>query len=150
MTDTTTPGITLRTFMLVALLFVASQALGNEGHDLTFEGDGSFSIPHGGQAIEVAIYDVHTGEVVATQSGTVSGSEDPSFSFTFPAALQEGELYDVHYWIDSNFGGGSEGSCDGLDIDHQWRIALDNVTEAVMLQEMHAPAELAPVCRTFE
>jgi hypothetical protein len=136
--------------MLVALLFVASQALGSEGHDLTLQGDGSFSIPHGDQAIEAAIYDVHTGEVVATQSGTVSGSEDPSFSFTFSSVLQEGELYDVHYWIDSNFGGGSEGSCDPLDIDHQWRIALNDVSEAVMLQEIHAPAELAPVCRTFE
>lgn len=136
--------------LAVALLLAAGPTLASEGHDLTFTGDGTFIVPHGGQAIRVALFDVVSGEVVATEQGTVASEEPPAFSFTFPAALEEGRLYDVHYWIDSNFGGGSEGSCDPVNIDHQWRAALTDVSEPVSLEVAHDPAQQAPVCTSFE
>jgi len=136
--------------LVVGLLLAAGPALASEGHDLTFAGDYTFVAPHGGQAIEVALYDVAAGEVVATRSGRVAPEEGPGFSFTFADALEEGRLYDVHYWIDSNFGGGSEGSCDPVNVDHQWRVALTDVTEPVNLEVAHDPAEQAPVCSSFE
>ncbi|SEL71386.1 hypothetical protein [Halomonas daqiaonensis] len=134
----------------VTLLLAAAPALANEGHDLTFAGDGTFFGPHGGQAIQVAVFDVVAGEVVATEEGQVGSNEPPAFSFTFPGVLEEGKLYDVHYWIDSNFGGGSEGSCDPVNVDHQWRVALTDITEPVSLEVAHDPSVQAPVCTSFE
>lgn len=136
--------------LAVALLLAVAPALASEGHDLTFTGDGTFVAPHGGQAIQVALYDVAAGEVVATEEGRVASNEEPAFSFTFPGALEAGRLYDVHYWIDSNFGGGSEGSCDPVNVDHQWRVALTAISEPVSLKVAHDPAKQAPVCTSFE
>ncbi|WP_051530270.1 MULTISPECIES: hypothetical protein [Halomonas] len=136
--------------LLASTSVLAASALANEGHDLTFTGDGSFISPHGGQTIHVALYDVTAGEVVASDTGSVSTSEEPAFSFTFPGALEEGRLYDVHYWADSNFGGGSEGQCDPINIDHQWREALIHVESSVTLDVVHEPAMQAPVCTSFE
>ncbi|TLF53146.1 hypothetical protein FEI13_03045 [Halomonas urmiana] len=136
--------------LTAALLLAAGPVLASEGHDLTFSGDGTFVAPHGGQAIQVALYDVTAGEVVATDVGTVSADEPPAFSFTFTGALKEDRLYDVHYWIDSNFGGGSEGSCDPVNVDHQWRVALTDISESLTVEVIHDPAEQAPVCTSFE
>lgn len=136
--------------LAVVLLLAAAPTLASDGHDLTFVGDGTFNLPHGEQAIQVALYDVAAGEVVATDSGSVSPDEEPAFSFTFSGALEEGKLYDVHYWIDSNFGGGNEGRCDPMDTDHQWRVALTDISEPVSLEVTHDPAGQAPVCTSFE
>ncbi|CAM0556112.1 hypothetical protein [Vreelandella boliviensis] len=136
--------------LLLPLCFFISQASANESYDLTFEGDGTFLIPHQGNSIHAAIVDIHANEVVAKQSDTISGTGEPAFAFQFSEIFEEGKLYDLHYWIDSNFGEGSVGSCDPIDIDHQWRIAFasinDNVTEVAQL----APEEQAPVCATFK
>ncbi|RTQ99869.1 hypothetical protein [Halomonas nitroreducens] len=133
----------------LAMLGAAPPALAEGDHDLTFTGTGSFNAPHGGQTIRVAVFDVMEGEVVASQSGQVARQAPEAFSFSFPGVLQEGHLYDIHYWIDSNFGGGSEGGCDPVNIDHQWREALHDITEAVTLQVEHRPEDQAPVCATF-
>ncbi|WP_240454077.1 hypothetical protein [Halomonas sp. NO4] len=135
--------------LCAALLCAAPVALASNGHDLTFAGDGTFNTPHGGQTVQVAVYDVAAGEVVATQSTTVEQTAEPAFSVSFEGVLEEGRLYDVHYWIDSNFGGGSEGSCDPVNVDHQWRVALADISEAVDLEVGHDPAEQAPVCTSF-
>ncbi|TDN98209.1 MULTISPECIES: hypothetical protein [Halomonas] len=136
--------------LAVALLFAAAPAVAEEGNDLTFTGDATFIAPHGGQTIHVALYDVVAGKVLTTQQGQVAANEPPAFSFSFPSALEAGKLYDVHYWIDSNFGGGSEGSCDPVNVDHQWRVALTDITGPVDIQEAHAPGEQAPVCTSFK
>lgn len=136
--------------LAVVLLLAAAPTLASNGHDLTFAGDATFNLPHGNQTIEVALYDVAAGEVIATESGSVAPDEEPAFSFTFSGALEEGKLYDIHYWIDSNFGGGSEGSCDPVNVDHQWRVALTDISEPVTLEVTHDPAEQSPVCTSFE
>lgn len=135
---------------LLPLCFAVTQAQANNSHDLTFEGDGTFLIPHQGNSIHVAIVDIHANDVVTKQSGTISGTEEPSFSFHFSDVLEEGKLYDVHYWIDSNFGEGSEESCDPIDIDHQWRLAFNNISDDITEVVRLAPEEQAPVCATFQ
>ncbi|MFW6206212.1 MAG: hypothetical protein ACOC5I_03165 [Gemmatimonadota bacterium] len=115
---------------------------------LVFEGDASFQQAHGGQAIRVALVD-GDGAVDAEMEGTVSATEDPSFSFTFPDALEAGQTYQVHYWIDSNFGGGNEAVCDDPSVDHQWAIAVPAATEDQTLTDTHRPGETGDVCSTF-
>lgn len=122
---------------------------GMEGpYTLTFAGDASFQAAHGGQAIQAALVGAD-GTVEATMEGTVSGTEDPSFSFTFADALEEGQSYEIHYWIDSNFGDGTPQVCDGPDTDHQWRIPVDPATDDRTITDAHRPGETESVCETF-
>lgn len=119
--------------------------------DLTFQGDASFQGAHGGQAIEVGVVRSSDGALVTSQSGTVSADADPSFSFEFPGALLKDASYEVHYWIDSNFGDGTEGTCDEVDDDHQWSVDLGTPMEDdVVHTETHQPGEQSAVCSTFE
>lgn len=150
MTTLTLPGKSPLRCMLFSLLFAAPLAIANDGHDLTFEGDGTFNGPHGGQEIHAAVVDADSGDVAATESGTVSADEAPAFSLDFPGVLKEEGSYEVHYWIDSNFGGGSEGSCDPKEIDHQWSVSLDSTSEALTHEDTHRPEEMTDVCATFD
>ncbi|APE30397.1 hypothetical protein BOX17_05150 [Halomonas aestuarii] len=150
MTTPIIPGRIRPRRLLLSLLFLAPVALAMEGQDLTFQGDASFNGPHGGQAVQAALVDASSGEVLETMSDTVSADADPAFSFDFPGALHEGGSYEVHYWIDSNFGGGSEGSCDPKGTDHQWSVALEASGEAVTHVESHNPGAQSDVCATFE
>lgn len=118
--------------------------------DLDFEGDGSFQAPHGGQPIAVAVVRAGDGAVITTMEGTVSPDADPSFSFSFPGALLKGVDYQVHYWIDSNFGGGTLGVCDPVNVDHQWSVDVPGTTDdAVTVSESHNPAAQSSVCASF-
>lgn len=133
---------------MAALLLVGGcTAMTAESGDLTFSGDSSFQGAHGGQPVHVAV--LTGGEVVARQSGAVSVAADPSFSFTFPGVLEEGRSYEVHYWIDSNFGGGSQGACDAKGQDHQWSVPLGTVAGDVSHTEQHRPGETDDVCEAF-
>ena len=116
---------------------------------LTFEGDATFQGAHGTQAIYVALVRASDGEVVARANGTVSGTADPAFSFSFTAALERGSAYQLHYWIDSNFGGGTVGLCDPKANDHQWSVAIAAVTADVTVSETHQPAATTDVCPSF-
>ena len=119
--------------------------------DLTFQGDASFQGAHGGQAIEVGVVRSSDGLLVTSMSDTVSATMDPAFSFDFPGALLKDTAYEVHYWIDSNFGGGTAGVCDPVDVDHQWSVALGSTTDdSVTRTEAHDPTAQSPVCSTFE
>ncbi|HKI98893.1 MAG TPA: hypothetical protein VKB51_10505 [bacterium] len=129
---------------------MGGESMSGSGMDsLTFQGDTSFHGPHGGQAIQVALVDADTGKVVAKQSGTVSKTADPAFSFTFNHVLKPDTHYDVDYWIDSNFGGGTPGHCDAKNHDHQWNVKLGEAYSDVKHVEHHRPAETSPVCDVF-
>lgn len=136
--------------LAAVLLGGGSTAMAADSSDLTFGGDSTFHGAHGGQPIQVAVVRADDGEVVARESGTVSETDDPSFSFTFPGILENGQSYEVHYWIDSNFGGGSAGACDPKAQDHQWNVSLGSVDGDVSHTEEHRPAETSDVCETFE
>lgn len=143
----------VRRLALVILPIVAAVGCGEEGetapagpYTLTFAGDASFHDPHGGQTISVTLVGVSSGED-ETQTGTVSDG-DPAFRFRFPDALVEGQVYRVHYWIDSNFGGGTEGVCDAKGTDHQWAENVGTASRDVDLTVSHDPAATENVCET--
>lgn len=117
--------------------------------DLIFTGDASFQGAHGGQTIHVAIVDQEDGAVVAGKNGTVSSDSDPAFEFTFTEVLVEGQSYHLDYWIDSNFDGGTEGTCDPPSDDHQWRMDVPSVSDDVTIADTHRPTETESVCSTF-
>ncbi|MBB3231267.1 hypothetical protein [Halomonas stenophila] len=150
MTTTMLSATRLGRGLLLALPLVAGAALASEGHDLTFQGDASFNGPHGGQAIQAALVDTASGETIAVKTGEVSADGDPAFSFAFPGVLREGGSYAVHYWIDSNFGGGNAGNCDPMDNDHQWSVAIEAGGEATTHVESHDPSAQTAVCDTFQ
>lgn len=117
--------------------------------DLTFSGDATFQNAHGGQTLRVAVISGETGLVVAEDETTVASSGAASFTFTFLNVLDEDATYQIHYWIDSNFGGGNADVCDGTDADHQWALQLSSVTSDVAIEDTHRPGETADVCTTF-
>lgn len=119
--------------------------------DLTFVGDASFNTPHPDQAIEVAIVRASDGLIVGGPvSGTVSATANPAFSFDFPGVLVIGFAYEIHYWIDSNFGDGTAGVCDEPNDDHQWNRPVAAVTADVTFEESHDAAAQMAVCSTFQ
>lgn len=146
----------IRSSSVTRLLLLAAVWLGGgsvaaaAGSNLVFSGDASFNGAHGGQPIHVAVVESDTGKVVAKQSGTVSKTADPSFSFEFDGVLEDGKPYEVHYWIDSNFGGGTVGTCDPKAHDHQWNVSLGTVNGDISHTEKHRPAETSDVCDTFK
>lgn len=116
--------------------------------DLAFSGGASFQGAHGGQEIHVTVQETG-GDVVASQSGTVSAASDPSFSFSFADVLEEGQTYELKYWIDSNFGGGTPGVCDPPANDHQWIVAVTAASDDVTMTDTHRPTETESVCAVF-
>ena len=116
--------------------------------ELTFSLDASFQTPHGGQPIRIAV--VRGGVVVAQASGMVSATQNPSFTFAAGAVLEEGITHEVHYWIDSNIGGGTPGICDPKAIDHQWSTEFSSPTNDVNFSVPHQPALTEDVCDTFD
>ena len=134
-------------------LLVGVQACGDDDpvnlpatFDLIFNGDASFQGPHPGQPISVAL--VRTG-MGLVQTGTVSATTDPAFTFTFTDGLEEGSTYEVHYWIDSNFNGGTAGTCDPIANDHQWSVAVPAFSADVTMTEVHDATNLTDVCDSF-
>ncbi|MBB3139412.1 hypothetical protein [Halomonas organivorans] len=135
--------------LLLALSLVAGSALAADGQDLTFQGDASFQGPHGGMPIQAALVDTASGDTIAVETGEVSADADPSFTFTFPGALTDDGSYAVHYWIDSNFGGGTAGNCDDMQHDHQWSVPIQPTGGPVTHTEHHDPSAQTAVCDTF-
>lgn len=148
------------TLVMVVLALVAGGACGGDGNDVTgpsapgpfalvFSLDASFQGPHGGQPISIALVRASDGSVVARGNGVVSATQNPSFSFNAGTVMQRGVGYEVHYWIDSNIGGGSPGVCDPKAVDHQWSFEVLSATNDVMFTTSYNPALIEDVCGTF-
>jgi hypothetical protein len=116
---------------------------------MTFRLDASFQGAHGGQAVEIALVRAGDGSVIAQDAGTVSSTQDPTFEFTTGSVMEDGQTYEVHYWIDSNFGGGSVGVCDPPANDHQWSSEFLSVSNDIAFTTAHEPALMEEVCATF-
>lgn len=116
---------------------------------LTFSLDASFGPPHGGDPIFWSVVRSSNGFSADFGSGVVSNTADPAFSFTTADVMQRGVDYEVHYWIDSNIGGGTPGVCDDETIDHQWSTELLSVSNDVNLTVPHNPALVENVCSSF-
>ena len=133
---------------LCAGLLVAMGACGGNEYQLIFAIDASFQGPHTGHTIAVAVVRTSDGAVLDEQGGTVSGTADPAFTFTWLDILEEDEAYQIHYWIDSNFSGGTAGVCDFPE-DHQWSVAIPTVAADVTVTEAHDAGTISDVCSTF-
>jgi hypothetical protein len=116
---------------------------------LLFRLDASFQGAHGGQPIAIAIVRTSDGSVVLQANGAVSATQDPSFTWSTGPVMQAGIDYEVHYWIDSNFGGGTSGVCDPKAIDHQWSVEFMSVSNDITWTTSHEPALTEDVCSTF-
>ena len=89
------------------------------------------------------------GLIVASDSGTVSATNDPSFTFTTGDVIERGVNYEVHYWINSNISGGTLGICDPRTIDHQWSTEFYSPTNDIDFTASYLPALTEDVCSTF-
>jgi len=118
-------------------------------YQLTFSLDSSFQADHGNQPISIAVVRSSDGVVVAGDIGIVSATQNPAFSFDAGTVLERGTAYEVHYWIDSNIGGGTTGVCDPIAIDHQWSVEFPSPTNDVDFTVSYEPALTEDVCSTF-
>ena len=103
-----------RTLSLTSLcvgLLVTLGACGGNEYQLIFAIDASFQGPHPDHDIAVAVVRTSDGAVLDEQLGTVAGTADPAFTFTWLDILDDDEAYEIHAWIDSHFGCGTPGVC---------------------------------------
>jgi hypothetical protein len=139
--------------LVLVLGFFVGTACNDEGpagpFRLTFNLDASFQGAHGGQPIAIALVRTSDGSVVVQANGAVSATQDPSFTWSTGAVMQAGNDFEVHYWIDSNFGGGTAGVCDPKANDHQWSVELLSVSNDVTWTASHEPALTEDVCSSF-
>lgn len=118
-------------------------------YQLTFSLDESFQADHGNQPIRIALVRLTDGQVLEEASGTVSAVDDPVFTFAPAATLERGTSYAVHYWIDSNIGGGTPGLCDPTNFDHQWSVEFFTPTNDINFTVGYEPDLTEYVCNTF-
>ena len=80
----------------------------------------SYPTVHAGQPYAMALVEGVDGVEQETQLGLIASSGE--VVVTFADLLAEGVDYEIHVWIDSNFGGGAAGTCEGAPdfFDHQW------------------------------
>jgi len=141
--------------MLVLGCLAACDGGGDDGvsssgpFDMTFSLDDSFRVPHGGQPISWALVRSSDGVILEEGNGTVSATQNPSFSFSTGNVMQKGVSYEVHYWIDSNINGGTSGVCDPRAIDHQWSTEFLSVMNDIIFTTAYNPALTEDVCTTF-
>lgn len=118
-------------------------------YQLTYSLDDSFQAPHGNQPIRIALVRLTDGLVLEEDFGTVSATNNPSFVFAPATLLQRGTSYAVHYWIDSNIGGGTLGLCDPTSFDHQWSTEFFSPTNDINFLAGYEPALVEYVCGSF-
>ena len=142
--------------LTLALVLVSGGACGDYvdttgpfSFHLTFSLDASFGPPHEGDPVYWSLVQSSNGFSADFGSGVVSNTADPAFSFTTADVMRRGVDYEVHYWIDSNIGGGTLGLCDEETIDHQWSTELLSVSNDVDLTVPHTPALVENVCSSF-
>jgi hypothetical protein len=89
-------------------------------------------------------------EIATGGGGIVFGPPDSlSWVLSWSVGLHLGEAYQIHYWFDSNFGGGTAGVCDAPEIDHQWKVLIPAVAGDIDVLVSHDPNAVTDVCSSF-
>ena len=149
----------LKTSFLILVLLCITACGGNESgsdtvtnpgpYTLTFSLDDTFQDLHGNEPIRIALVRLSNGLILAEDIGTISATDNPSFSFTTAAIMERGVSYAVHYWIDSNINGGTLGLCDDTQFDHQWSTEFFTVTNDITFTVGYELRLVEYVCSTF-
>ncbi|HEY6003022.1 MAG TPA: hypothetical protein VIV57_09105 [Anaeromyxobacter sp.] len=120
---------------------------------LTFVADSSYVGPHSGQPYKLALVhgsDTTAEEILTGNVGTTVGAN--AISAQFSELLVIDETYTVKLWIDSNFGGGTVGTCDPKANDHQWSFTIPSSFAShptTFTAPTHSGATTVDVCSFF-
>lgn len=118
---------------------------------LTFTGDSTFEGPHAGNTFTTGLVKGSDSKAEDVKTGTVASAGSPAFSVTFDHEVVIGEPFTVKLWIDSNFGGGTAGTCDPTANDHQWSydVPTSFASHPTTLTVTHTTNNLTSVCSFF-
>jgi hypothetical protein len=156
----------LPVILLLACVFTLSC---DDDDEVIATGAGPYSIrfslaadfqQYGGQTISWALLRSDTGEKLVAGRGTISDTANPPFSVTTGDVMLFGVPHQMHYWIDSNIGGGTEGVCDPVvrdeengeiieAFDMQWIAPFGGSTDDLVFIAIHRPELVLDVCDTF-
>ena len=158
-----------RTAVLVVLLLACLFTLGCDDDDEVIpSGSGPYSLrfslaaefqQYGGQTVSWALLRSDTGEKLVAGRGTISDTTNPAFSVNTGDVMLLGVPHEMHYWIDSNIGGGTEGECDPVvrddegeiveSFDMQWIAPFGGATADLVFIAIYRPEIVQDVCDTF-
>ena len=158
-----------RTAVLASLLLACLFTLHcDDGDEVIISGSGPFSLRfslaadfqiYGGQTISWALLRSDNGEKLVAGRGTISPTTNPPFSVNTGNVMLFGVPHQMHYWIDSNIGGGTPGECDPVvrddddeiieSFDMQWIAPFGGATSDLVFIAIHNPDRVQDVCDTF-
>ena len=156
---------TVSVLLLLACLFTLHC---DDGDEVIISGSGPYSLRfslaadfqiYGGQTISWALLRSDTGEKLVAGRGTISDTTNPAFSVNTGDVMLFGVPHQMHYWIDSNIGGGTPGVCDPVvrdeddeiieSFDMQWIAPFGGATDDLVFIAIYSPDRVQDVCDTF-
>ena len=158
-----------RTALLVILALACLFTLHCDEDDAVIPtGSGPFSLrfslsaefqQYGGQTISWALLRSDNGERLVAGKGTISDTTNPAYSVNTGDVMLFGVPHQMHYWIDSNIDGGTEGVCDPVvrgeddeiieSYDMQWNAPFGGTTRDLVFIAIHRPELVEDVCDSF-
>ena len=157
-----------RTAVLVILLLACLFTLHCDDDEVITTSSAPFSLrfslsadfqQYGGDTISWALLRSDNGERLVAGRGTVSATTNPAFSVNTGDVMLLGVPHQVHYWIDSNIGGGTPGECDPVvrdedgeiveSFDMQWVAPFGGATDDLVFIAIHRPELVLDVCDSF-
>jgi hypothetical protein len=160
-----------RTAVLVILLLACLFTLHcDDGDEVITTSSGPFSLrfslsadfqQYGGDTISWVVLRSDNGERLVAGRGTISATTNPAFSVNTGDVMLFGVPHQVHYWIDSNIGGGTPGECDPVvreaeepfdiveSFDMQWIAPFGGATDDLVFIAIHRPELVLDVCDSF-
>lgn len=139
-----------------------------EGDQIVSGGAGPYSLrfslagdfqQYGGQQVSWALLRSDTGQRLVTGAGTISPTANPPFTANTGNVLLFGVPHEMHYWIDTNIGGGTPGECDPVvrdddgelveSFDRQWTAPFGGATDHLVFIAIHDPDRVQDVCDSF-
>ena len=131
---------------------------GSGPYSLRFSLAADFQL-YGGQTVAWALLRSDNGEKLVEGRGTISPTTNPAFSVNTGNVMLIGVPHQMHYWIDSNEGGGTPGVCDPVErdadgeviepYDMQWIAPFGGVTDDLVFIAIYSPDLVQDVCDTF-
>lgn len=126
---------------------------GGASFDLTIAADAF--LPHGGNALHVALVD-HADQSLQACDSTCVSADIASWEIHFAGRMTAGHDYDVIYYADQTADAeaahnafGTPGVCDPPPKDHAWLRTITNVHDHVFLHVKHDQNWLSNACDYF-